>query len=133
MNQAVVNERRTFSRTLDVSELVNADVGAQGVVTLHEILPAGWAIIGAYYHTDVAFNGSGARTLNVGIPGTTTRIVSAQDIKAASSGTPATMLDTAFLATAPTRITTNLVTADNNPTAGQVTVFIEAVQMKREG
>lgn len=133
MNTAVIDEKRTFSRTLDVSVLVNAAVGAQGAVMLHEKLPDGWAVVAVRHHTDVAFNGSGARTLNVGIPGTTTRIVNGANVKSASAGTPVLATTVGFLASAPTEITVNLVTADDNPTAGQVTVLIEAVKMKREG
>ena len=85
---AVANEVRTFSYRATVADLVTTAVGAQGEVTLHQLLADGWESHDVDVETLVAFDGAGPRVLDVGIAGAPTQMITALDVKAAAIKAP---------------------------------------------
>ena len=127
--KAVVGEEHTFSYEVDYTDLVNAAVGAQSAVTIHEILPEGWGIQDIRVETITAFNGSGTRALDMGVTGAATAFFTGLDVKAAGIKAPTVVK---YRSTAPAAIIATLTTATDNPTAGKVLITITLQLMRRE-
>lgn len=127
--QAVVNELRTLSYVLEYSDLVNAAVGVQDGVEIHEILPEGWEVSDAEVETEVAFNGTGTRALDLGVTGDGDAIIDGLDVKAAGIKAPTVVKYRAASAIA---VIANLITATDNPTAGTIRITLFLAQVRRE-
>ncbi|MCK9495195.1 MAG: hypothetical protein M0R75_06830 [Dehalococcoidia bacterium] len=127
--ETVVNEVRTIAKRISYDELLTTTFGAQGSVTIHEILPEGWAIDDVRVETEVAFNGSGTRVLDLGVTGSAEAIFANLDVKAQGIKAPSV---TKYRATAPVAVIATLTTATDNPTAGVVLITLKLVQVRRE-
>lgn len=124
-----IGELRSFSKKLTYADLVNTVFGAQAPVTIHEILPEGWRIYDVEVETTTAFNGSGARALDLGVTGSGEAIFADLDIKGAGLKNPTV---TKFRSSESVAIIATLTTGTDNPTAGEVSIEILAYPAMRE-
>lgn len=120
---------QTYSYTYDYDELVTGTAGTQDAVRLHDILPPGWEVREVEIETETAFNGSGTRTINIGVTGDPDAIVAAQDVKAAGFHEPTVVK---YRATESIQVTAQLVTATDSPTAGRVRVSLVLMHVAKE-
>lgn len=129
--ETIVNELRTISKLIDVvaDGLVNKAFGAQDPVVIHEILPEGWRVYDVGIETVTDLNGSGTRTLEVGVTGDPNAIVTTEDVDGAGEKTPTVIQ---YRATAPIAITATLTTGTANPTAGVLLVTLYLAHVKSE-
>lgn len=125
----VVGEPKVFGIEIDYSDLVNAAVGAQLPVTIHDIIPEGWECYQVEVRTITAFNGAGTRALDIGVTGAGTGIFTGLDVKAAAIKAPSV---TRYLSTAPIAIVATLTTGTDNPTAGKMLITLFLAPIRRE-
>lgn len=125
----VVGEPKTFSVELDYSDLLTTTFGAQGAITIHDLIPEGWGIASGRVETITAFNGSGTRALDLGVTGSATAIFSGLDVKSAGIKAPTF---TRYRSTTPVAIIATLTTGTDNPTAGKLLVTFTLEPLRRE-
>lgn len=127
--KAVTNHPITISYTISYDELVTGAAGTQDTVVLPTTLTPGWQVDAVGVETVTAFNGSGARTFDIGVEGNGDAIVDGLDVKGAGIKNPTVVK---YRATETEHLVVNLITATDNPTAGVIRVTFTLVQVARE-
>lgn len=125
----VVGDPKVFSVELDYNDLLTTTFGAQGAITVHDLIPEGWEVYGVEVRTLTSFNGSGTRALDLGVTGAPTAIFTGLDVKSAAIKAPTV---TRYLSTAPVAIIATLTTGTDNPTAGKLLITLFLAPLRRE-
>jgi len=129
MGSTVNGTLQTYSYEFGYADLLTTTFGAQGAIELHDILPEGWEVYDVDVETTTSFNGSGARTLDIGPSGNGDGIIDGLDVKAAGIKSPTVVR---YRSTASTQLVLNLITGTDNPTAGAIRVTLILMHVAKE-